>query len=141
MDGSPKLPIFSNWLQNSTYDGLWSKMLLGSLQEPPKSRPRALKKPSTAFKTGGCQRPRVCMDSSGSAHGGLPSGLYTLTSSHPLDLQQIGTRREGKNLRLSQLEPKWQHDPGGSVYQLTHTDSQIYKHISHTLNVILRLNY
>ena len=81
------------------------------------------------------------MDSSGSAHGGLPSGLYTLTSSHPLDLQQIGTRREGKKLRLSQLEPKWHHDPGGSVYQLTHTDSQIYKHISHTLNVTLRLNY
>ena len=44
----------------------------------------------------GCQRPRVCMDSSGSVHGGLPGGLYTLTSSHPLDLQQIGTRREGK---------------------------------------------
>ena len=81
------------------------------------------------------------MDSSGSAHEGLLGGPYTLTSSHPLDLQQIGTRREGKNLRLSQLEPKWQHDPGGSVYQLTHTDSQIYKHISHTLNVILRLNY
>ena len=44
----------------------------------------------------GCQRPGVCMDSSGSVHGGLPGGLYTLTSSHPLDLQQIGTRREGK---------------------------------------------
>ena len=44
----------------------------------------------------GCQRVRVCMDSSGSAHGGLHGGLYTLTSSHPLDLQQIGTRREGK---------------------------------------------
>ena len=89
----------------------------------------------------GCQRPGVCMDSSGSAHEGLLGGLYTLTSSHPLDLQQIGTRREGKNVRLSQLEPKWQHDPGGSVYQLTQTDSQIYKHASHTLNVILRLNY
>ena len=44
----------------------------------------------------GCQRLRVCMDSSGSAHGRLPGGLYTLTSSHPLDLHQIGTRREGK---------------------------------------------
>ena len=89
----------------------------------------------------GCQRPGVCMDSSGSVHEGLLGGLYTLTSSHPLDLQQIGTRREGKNLRLSQLEPKWHHDPGGSVYQLTHADSLIYKHISHTLNVTLRLNY
>ena len=89
----------------------------------------------------GCQRPGVCMGSSGSAHEGLLGGLYTLTSSHPLDLQQIGTRREGKNLRLSQLEPKWHHDPGGSVYQLTHADSLIYKHISHTLNVTLRLNY
>ena len=89
----------------------------------------------------GCQRPGVCMDSSGSAHEGLLGGLYTLTSSHPLDLQQIGTRREGTNLRLSQLEPKWHHDPGGSVYQLTHADSLIYKHISHTLNVTLRLNY
>ena len=46
-----------------------------------------------------------------------------------------------KNLRLSQLKPTWHHDPGSSVYQLTHTDSQIYKHISHTLNVALRLNY
>ena len=43
----------------------------------------------------GCQRVKVCMESSGSVHGGLPGGLYTLMSSHPLDLQQIGTRREG----------------------------------------------
>ena len=95
----------------------------------------------TESEVAGATLDRVCMDSSGSVHEGLLGGLYTLTSSHPLDLQQIGTRREGKNLRLSQPEPKWHHDPGGSVYQLTHADSLIYKHISHTLNVTLRLNY
>ena len=44
--------------KKSSYDGLWSKMPLGSLQEPAKSlpraspdRPRALKRLSTAFKS------------------------------------------------------------------------------------------
>ena len=54
--------FFQKSPKNYSYDGLWSKMPLGSLQEPakslprasqepPKSRPRALKKPSTAFKS------------------------------------------------------------------------------------------
>ena len=56
------LRFFQQSLTNSSYDGLWSKMPLGSLQkpakglprasqEPTKSRPRALKRLSTAFKS------------------------------------------------------------------------------------------
>ena len=54
--------FFQKSTKNSSYDGLWSKMPLGSLQEPakslprasqepPRSRPRALKRLSTAFKS------------------------------------------------------------------------------------------
>ena len=48
---SPRwLPKISDFFQksfkNSSYDGLWSKMPLGSLQEPAKSLPRASQEPS-----------------------------------------------------------------------------------------------
>ena len=48
---SPRwLPKISDFFQksckNSSYDGLWSKMPLGSLQEPAKSLPRAVPEPS-----------------------------------------------------------------------------------------------
>ena len=46
-DGSPNFPIFvQKTSKNSSYDGLWSKMPLGSLQEPAKSLPRASQEPS-----------------------------------------------------------------------------------------------
>ena len=45
-DGRPKFPfLFQNSFKNSTYHGLWSKMPLGSLQEPAKSLPGASQEP------------------------------------------------------------------------------------------------
>ena len=38
--------FFQKSSKNSSYDGLWSKMPLGSLQEPAKSLPRASQEPS-----------------------------------------------------------------------------------------------
>ena len=38
--------FFQKALKNSSYDGLWSKMPLGSLQKPAKSLPRASQEPS-----------------------------------------------------------------------------------------------
>ena len=41
---TPKISdFFQKSSKNATYDGLWSKMPLGSLQEPPKTLPRASK--------------------------------------------------------------------------------------------------
>ena len=47
--------FFQKSPKNSSYDGLWSKMPLGSLQEPAKSLPRASQEPP--------QSPQEALDS------------------------------------------------------------------------------
>ena len=59
-DGRPKFPIFfKNRFKNATYHGLWSKMPLGSLQEPAKSLPGASQEPFKAPQEApkGCKEP------------------------------------------------------------------------------------
>ena len=64
--------FFQQSSKNSSYYGLWSKMPLGSLQEPPKSLPRAVPDPSRCFP-----------EPSRSCHSGLknsPTSLKRVTS-------------------------------------------------------------
>ena len=66
-DGHPKSPIFlKNSYKNAAYDGLWSKMPLGSLQEPAKSLPGPSQEPfkgpqkvPKSFQEVSCSLPRT----------------------------------------------------------------------------------
>ena len=123
---TPKISdFFQKSSKNSTYHGLWSKMPLGSLQEPPKSLARAVQEPSRGVQEhqeAPCSLPRAVafwIFSSKFRNATISTGSWPMS----LELQLLST-----NNKTPTTKEQCKHGGGP-----TRQRSWIYNHQSYIL--------